>query len=71
LNGSLPPIDHGRHFGQTHESTAEAARSGIAETQRDLRYALVGFKQQVAGCIEAHLRNHVAVAGAHPGEMAL
>lgn len=53
------------------ESTAEAARSGIAETQGDHRYALVGFKQQVAGRIEAHFRNHVTVAGAHHGEMTL
>ncbi len=71
LNSSLPPIDHGRHFSQMRESTAEAARSGIAETQGDHRYALVGLKQQVAGRIEAHFRNHVTVARAHHGEMTL
>jgi hypothetical protein len=71
FNSSLPPIDDRLYFYQTHEDTAEAARSRIAEAQGDLRYALVGFKKQVARRIEAHFRNHVTVAGAHFGEMAL
>lgn len=71
MNGSLTPIDHRRHLCQAHEDTAEAARSSIAEAQGDYRYALVGFKQQVAGRIEAYFRNHVTVAGAHPGQMTL
>jgi hypothetical protein len=71
MNRALPPIDDGLYFCQTHEDTAEAARSRIAEAQGDLRYALVGFEKQVAGCIEAHFRNHVAVAGAQSGEMPL
>jgi hypothetical protein len=71
FNSSLPPIDDRLYFRQTHEDTAEAARSGIAEAPGDLRYALVGFKKQVARRIEAHFRNHVTVAGAHCGEMTL
>ena len=71
LNGSLPPIGDRLYFCQTHEDTAEAARSRIAEAQGDPRYALVGFKKQVARRIEAHFRNHVTVAGAHSSEMTL
>lgn len=71
LNSSLPPIGHRRHFCQTHEDTAEAARSRIAEAQGDLRHALVGFKKQVARRIEAHFRKHVTVAGTHSSEMTL
>jgi hypothetical protein len=71
MNSSLAPIEDRLHFCQTHEDTAEAARSRIAEAQGDLRYALVGFKKQVARRIEAHFRNHVTVAGAHCGEMTL
>ncbi len=71
LNSSLPPVDDRLYFSQTHEDTAEAARSRIAEAQGDLRYALVGCKKQVAGRIEAHFRNQVTVAGAHSSEMTL
>ncbi|MGY4310868.1 hypothetical protein ACVWW1_000171 [Bradyrhizobium sp. JR3.5] len=43
MNSSLTPIDDGLYFCQTHEDTAEAARSRIAEALGDLKYALVGF----------------------------
>lgn len=71
LTGSLPPIVDRLYFSPTHEDTAEAARSRIAEAQGDLRYALVGFNKQAARRIEAHFRNHVTVAGAHCSEMTL
>ncbi len=71
LNSSLPPIDDRLCFCPAHEDTAEAARSRIAEAQGDLRYALVGFKKQVARRIEAHFRNHLTIAGAHSSEMTL
>jgi len=71
FNSPLPPINDRLYSYQTHEDTAEAARSCIAEAQGDLRYALVGFEKQVARRIEAHFRNHVTVAGAHCGEMTL
>jgi hypothetical protein len=67
----LAPISDRLNFHHTHEGTAEAAGARVTEAQSDVRNALAGFGEQMAGCIESHLSEHFAVTGTFLSEMTL
>ncbi len=67
----LSPIDRGLDLHQAHEGAAEAAGAGEAQKGRDIDDALVGFREQMAGRIDAHFSNQLAIARAHFGDTAL
>jgi hypothetical protein len=67
----LSPIDRGLDLHQAHEGAAEAAGAGEPKKRGNINDALVGFRKQMAGRIDAHFSDQLAIARAHFGDTAL